>query len=349
VPTTVIVEASSHRGRGGITYLANLLPLLAQQPGIGEVIAVVERPAALADRLAGTGVRVQQRPGPGGVPARLVWEAVALGAGARDAVALIPNAILPRRLPAAVVTVPHNISPFESGRPLDGVRRAAIIRTLRTATGVIFVSEAMRRAVRGHTQSPSLERVIPHGLSEPFRAPVPAGTRRDAIVVLGDDWPHKRVALAVQAWEGLGPDRPPLRVIGASGEGSSFEGALPPGRVADALRRARLVVLPSSAESFGLPVLEALACEAPLVLSDLAAFRETAAEHGRFVRSDSAGDWTEAMRAAMRDPPAPGPGRAWALSFDWQRTAAATAELLLEAQRLHARARVNGGRARGRG
>jgi glycosyltransferase involved in cell wall biosynthesis len=324
--------------------LANLLPLLAQQPGIGEVIAVVERPAALADRLAGTGVRVKQRPGPGGVPARLAWEAAVLGASARGAVALIPNAILPRRLPAAVVTVPHNISPFESGRPLDAVRRAAITRTLGTATGVIFVSEAMRRAVRAHTQSPSLERVIPHGLSEPFRAPVPVGTRRDTIVVLGDDFPHKRVGLAVQAWEGLGPDRPPLRVIGASGESSVFEGELAAGAVAGALRSARLVVLPSRAESFGLPVLEALACEAPLVLSDLPAFRETAAEHASFVRGDSAEDWTDAMRVALQDPPEPGPGRAWALSFDWRRTAAATAELLLEAHQLHTRARAQGAR-----
>jgi glycosyltransferase involved in cell wall biosynthesis len=327
---------------GGITYLANLLPLLAQQPGIGEVIAVVERPAALADRLAGTEVRVEQRPGPGGVPARLAWDAAALGARARGAVVLMPNAMLPRRLPAPVVAVPHNILPFESGRALDAVRRAAIVRTLRTATGVIFVSEAMRNAVRAHTRSPSLECVIPHGLGEPFRGPVPAGTRRDTIVVVGDDWPHKRVALAVRAWEGLGSDRPPLRVIGASGEGSFFEGALTPGGVADALRRARLVVIPSRAESFGLPLLEALACEAPLVLSDLAAFREMAAEHGRFVRSDSAGDWTEAMRAALADPPKPEAGRAWALSFEWRRSAAATAELLLEAERLHARARRSG-------
>jgi glycosyltransferase involved in cell wall biosynthesis len=337
VPTTVIVEASSHRGAGGITYLANLLPLLAQEPGIGEVVAVLERPAALADLLAGTGVEVKIRPGPGGVAARLAWEAAALGTRAHGAVVLVPNAILPRRLAAPVVIVPHNILPFESGRTVDGFRRAAIVRTARTATGVIFISEAMRRAVRARTQKPSLERVIPHGLSEPFRAPVPVGTHREAIVVFADNFPHKRVGLAMQAWERLGADRPPLRVIGASGEGPCFEGQLTAGAVADALRSARLVVVPSRAESFGLPVLEALACEAPLVLSDLEAFRETSAGHARFVRSDNAEDWADAMRAVLRDPPMSAPGRAWALSFDWRRTAAETAEVLLEAQRLHAR------------
>ena len=327
--------------QGGITYLANLLPLLAQQPGIGEVIAVVERPAALADRLAGTGVRVKQRPGPGGVPARLAWEAAVLGARARGAVALIPNAILPRRLPAAVVTVPHNISPFESGRPLDAVRRAAIIRTLRTATGVIFVSEAMRRrGPRPHSEPVARAR----DSARTQRAVPGSGAGRDP--PRRDRGAGRRLSAQARRAGGAG--------VGRAGAGSApaasdrrlrrglFEGELTAGEVAGALRSARLVVLPSRAESFGLPVLEALACEAPLVLSDLPAFRETAAEHGSFVRSDRAEDWTEAMRVVLTAPPDPGPGRAWALSFDWQRTAAATAELLLEAHRLHTRARARG-------
>jgi glycosyltransferase involved in cell wall biosynthesis len=220
VATTVIVDACSHRAGGGITYLANLLPLLAQEPGIGEVIAVLERPGPLADLLAGTGVRVTKRPGPPGIAARVAWEAAALGARARGSVVLAPSAMLPRRLPAAVVTVPQNPLPFDSARKADRVRRAAIVRTARAATGVIFISETTRQMVRAHTRYPRLERVIPHGLSEPFRASVPVGTRRDAVVVLGNEYPHKRVALAVQAWERLGPDRPPLRVIGASGETS---------------------------------------------------------------------------------------------------------------------------------
>jgi glycosyltransferase involved in cell wall biosynthesis len=324
----VIVDGCSQRGAGGITYLANLLPRLVHEPGIGEVIAVLEPPAALAGLLIGTGVRVVRRWGPGGLPARLAWEAVALGTKARSTVVLSPSAILPRRLPAAVVAVPQNILPFGSGRPVDAVRRAAIVRTLKAATGVIFISEEMRRMVRAHTRHPALERVIPHGLAEPFRAPVPEGTTRDAIVVFGDDHPHKRVDLAKEAWTRLGPERPPLRVLDG----------LAPGAVADALRRARLVVLPSRAESFGLPVIEALACEAPLVLSDLPAFREAAAGHAVYVGGDGVDEWARAMGEALDDPPAPAPGRAWALSFSWQRTAAATAELLLDAHRTFAEA-----------
>jgi len=228
--------------------------------------------------------------------------------------------------------VPHNILPFDPAGPADAVRRAAIVRTLRSVTGVIFVSEAMRRVVRTRVEGPRLERVIPHGLGEPFRAPVAATSERETIVVLGDDYPHKRVELAVQAWERLGPDRPPLRVLGVAG----FEGRAAPGALADALRGARLAVLPSRAESFGLPVLEALACEAPLLLSDIPAFREVAGGHASFVSGARVDDWAQAMRAALDAPPDPGPGRAWALSFDWQRTAAATAEILGEAQRLYA-------------
>jgi glycosyltransferase involved in cell wall biosynthesis len=83
-------------------------------------------------------------------------------------------------------------------------------------------------------------------------------------------------------------------------------------------------------------VLEALACEAPLLLSDIPAFREMAAGHASLVRGDGPEDWAQAMHATLEAPPDPGPGRAWALSFDWERTATATAELLVAAHRAYA-------------
>src|SRR5579862_1176825 len=116
VSTVVIVDACSHHGAGGITYLANLLPLLAKQAEIDSVVAVVERPAALGDRLRGTPVRIEVRPGRGGVASRLWWESTGLAqlARAQDAVVLAPSAMLPRRLPAPVVAVPQNVLPFQS-------------------------------------------------------------------------------------------------------------------------------------------------------------------------------------------------------------------------------------------
>jgi glycosyltransferase involved in cell wall biosynthesis len=158
--------------------------------------------------------------------------------------------------------------------------------------------------------------------------------------VVADRNPHKRLGLLLDAWRLLGHDRPRLRVIGAAGRppadvGVSFENGLSAAEVAAAMRSAELVALPSTAESFGLPALEALACETPLLVSDIPAFREVTAGHAAYVDSDRAEEWAAALRATLATPSAPGPGRAWALRFTWERCAAATAEVLLEAHRLH--------------
>jgi glycosyltransferase involved in cell wall biosynthesis len=335
----VLVDACSHRLGGGITYLGNLLPLLAREPGIGPVVAVVEPAAALVEALAGTPVRLETRwLVPNGLAGRLLWEATALRRRARGTVVLSPNSILPRRLPVPVVAVPHNILPFLGRGPRNAIKRAAIQRTLSWATGVVFVSEEMRRQVRRFTDHPALERVIPHGVGEAFTLPMGAGTARDGIVVVGDRNPHKRLDLMVAAWRLLGRDRPRLRVIGASdhhvaGEerGISFENDLPPADVAAALRAAALAVLPSTAESFGLSALEALACGAPLLVSDIPAVREVTGGNAVYVDSGRAEVWADAMRTILAAPQTQDQGREWALRFTWKRSAAATAGLLLDA------------------
>jgi glycosyltransferase involved in cell wall biosynthesis len=340
-PLAVIVDACSHRTGGGLTYLSNLLPLLAREPGIGAVIAVVEPPAALAGLLDGTEVRVVRRRGPGGVAGRLFWEACALGRGGDGAVVLAPNSMLPRKPPAATVAVAQNMLPFVSSRPRTLVQRAATERTLRWADGAIFVSEAMRRAVGRVTALPARARVIPHGLEDAFRVPVTGGRPRRGIVVVADRNPHKRLGLALAAWTRLGRDRPPLRVLGADRfeagpPGTSFESGLSAAEVADAMRRAALVVVTSRAESFGFPALEALACETPLVVSDIPALREVTGGHAVFVNSDRAEHWSEAVRVALHAPALVAVGREWALRFTWEQTASATAAILLEAHRAHA-------------
>lgn len=58
----------------------------------------------------------------------------------------------------------------------------------------------------------------------------------------------------------------------------------------------------SLAEGFGLPAVEAAACGAPVVLSDLPAFRETLDEAAVFVKSQSADDVVAAIEPLLDDP-----------------------------------------------
>ncbi len=254
----------------------------------------------------------------------------------RGFVVLSPNAILPRRLPSPVIAVPQNILPFISSGPRPWVQRAAILRTLQFATGAVFVSEEMRRQVARFTKLPALQRVIHHGLGEPFRATV-GNVKRDGIVLLADRNPHKRLDLLLTAWHRLGPSRPALRVVGAARSGSpldaevTFDPWLAPAAVANALRAARLAVVPSIAESFGLPALEALACETPLLVSDIPALREVTGGHAMYVDSDRGEVWADAIRATLATAPRTVAGREWALRFSWERSAAAMAALLIDA------------------
>ena len=60
-------------------------------------------------------------------------------------------------------------------------------------------------------------------------------------------------------------------------------------------RHARLVLLPSEAEGFGLPVIEALACGAMIVASDIAALREVGGDAVCYCPVADTGRWTETL------------------------------------------------------
>lgn len=91
---------------------------------------------------------------------------------------------------------------------------------------------------------------------------------------------------------------------------------------------AEAFVYPSVFEGFGLPVLEAMACGAPVVISDAAALREVAGSAGWRIPSLAAGSWAEALKRVKMDEAwrdaAKADGLARAARFSWERTAALT-------------------------
>lgn len=64
-------------------------------------------------------------------------------------------------------------------------------------------------------------------------------------------------------------------------------------------RRAALVLVPSSAEGFGLPVVEAMASGTPVIASDLAVLREVGGEPGMYCAVDDVAAWASAVEAAL--------------------------------------------------
>jgi glycosyltransferase involved in cell wall biosynthesis len=80
-----------------------------------------------------------------------------------------------------------------------------------------------------------------------------------------------------------------------------FVGKPTDGELAYLYGRAALFVFPSLNEGFGIPILEAWACGAPVVLSDNPCFREVAEDAGHYFRPDSEESIRDAVEHALSD------------------------------------------------
>jgi glycosyltransferase involved in cell wall biosynthesis len=107
--------------------------------------------------------------------------------------------------------------------------------------------------------------------------------------------------------------------LGVAGDVTQVRG-LTREQVASLYRRAAVVLQPSEAEGFGLPVVEALACGARVVASDIPVLREVGGPAAAYRPVGDVGAWAAAV-GELLDDPAGGPGRSvrleWASRYSW--------------------------------
>jgi glycosyltransferase involved in cell wall biosynthesis len=90
--------------------------------------------------------------------------------------------------------------------------------------------------------------------------------------------------------------------------------------LAEVYRRAGAVLVPSEAEGFGLPVIEALACGAAVVASDIPALREAGGPAAAYAPVGEVGAWSDQVSRRLTDPaaaPVQADRLAWAGGFTW--------------------------------
>ncbi|MCW2930533.1 MAG: glycosyl transferase group 1 [Actinomycetia bacterium] len=259
----------------------------------------------------------------------------------------------------------HAFTEPDSVAPLTrAYRLLSYPRTVRAAEAIIINSESLRTDILRHLSvDPGKLRLIPeavdHDLFKPgdpaaARAHVTSyGVSKPYILFVSSLWPYKNcdglIRAFAQARSSFG-DRQ-LVVIGPSRDekyGASlrslaaelgvaadvlFLGGMPLAQTVPFYRAADVFVYPSFNETFGLPILEAMACGCPVVTSDTTAMPETAG--GAAILTSP----TDPVSIAKGILEALGPARdrlrdlgfRRAGEFSWGATAAATLDVYREA------------------
>ncbi len=230
-------------------------------------------------------------------------------------------------------------------RVADGVQRAAVVFVPSHAVG-----DELRRV---NLIDPARLRYAPVGVAPEFTpletdAPPPpwlaALGGRPCVVHVGSCVPRKRVDLLLEVVARLRPQLPGLRLVKVGGTFTNVHKkqiarhglahaithvhGLTRRELAAVYRAASAVLQPSDREGFGLPVVEALACGAAVVASDLAVLREVGGPVTTYAPAGASAAWAAAVHgvvARVRDPAQRAASVAWAGQFTWPRHAAAVA------------------------
>lgn len=214
------------------------------------------------------------------------WYPVALPRRARGLDVLhCPSFRGPLRSRTPLVVTVHDLAvlrhPEAFNRWTRTYSRVLVPRVVVAADRVIAVSEFTKRELV-EVLGVAEERihVVPNAVEAPF---VPEGPRAegDYVLAVGTLEPRKNLQRLVEATQRAGLE---LRVVGArgwgdvnvSGDGVRFLGFVTDEELASLYRGALCVAYPSLYEGFGIPVLEALACAAPVVTSEDSAMAEIA-------------------------------------------------------------------------
>jgi glycosyltransferase involved in cell wall biosynthesis len=191
--------------------------------------------------------------------------------------------------------------------------RMALWQAARCLTVSQHSSRSIQRAYGFRTERID---VAPEAAAAIFRPDF--GVREDLVLYAGGISPSKNLSALVRAFAGLGDIAKNTRLVLAGDYlGDRFQGCYDelrseiaqlglearvefPGYVPDEeltrlYRRARMFVMPSFDEGFGLPAIEAMACGAPVVVSSGNALEEVVSDAGLIVNPHS----VEALRDAM--------------------------------------------------
>jgi glycosyltransferase involved in cell wall biosynthesis len=235
-----------------------------------------------------------------------------------------------------VVTL-HDLSFERDGSAMGRLDRATfrlvVPRAARRADHVLAVSERTKRdVVELYGVAPERITVTPNGVDAAFSPGAPGEDAEPYLLFVGAIQRRKDPLAALAAAQAVGlplvaagPEKEPELARELRAGGADLRGYVTKPELADLYRGAAALVLPSRFEGFGLPVLEAMACGAPVVAADEPALREVGGDAAVYAEN---GDFAAAVQRALDDRERlVGAGLDRAKLFSWEETARRTAEV----------------------
>lgn len=283
-------------------------------------------------------------------------------------VLFIPAHVVPPVHPRATVVTIHDLGYLHepeahtdwSRRYLDWSTRWSV----RAARQVIAISEATKEdLVESYRVATDRVSVVYHGIDERFqpvgetemaraRWEIGLGADERFILFVGTLQPRKNLVRLIEAFETIADDDADLKLVLAGRRGWKYDEInhaietsrcrgriLLPGHVPDAdlpalYSAAAAVALVSLYEGFGLPALEAMACGAPVLVSDRGSLPEITGDVAIAVDPLDIGAIAAGLRAllvpAERESRS-GRGRQRAAKFTWRQSGRDTLEVLINA------------------
>ena len=327
----ILIDATMARTGGGFTYVANLVPrLCARAPE--RAIRVLLRSDALAKRVApAPALEVELLPevGIGGRLRFTYAELAGIAARWRADVLHVTGEMVPVRSPCPCIASFRNPNVFGRwrGTPVRlGVLRALCALSARASDRVLFVSHDSAAWMGGRAGIPPQRRAVIHHGVDVARFASGAGASphpRPYVLGLSNLYSYKNFQRLIEAWHRLASRHegvPDLAIVGRVLEPETgrrlerardacgplaarvhFVGGVAYDRVPDWYRHAAAFAFPSLLETFGHPLLEAMAAGTPILASDTPVSREIAGDAAHYADARDPEAISRALEAVLFD------------------------------------------------